>query len=432
LQLPLNKTFLMESGVMSSPQRSSQWDVGRFFSTLNYFGEVPFLGSFRWIQQWLGQSPVTPGRNLSAMKQKILVIGAETDQNSQLLKKTFQSATSVEIAFLNWPESVNRTDGGLSEGINKNTSAGTAIPESQFFLSQVQPLIHSADGLVLLSPPHGLEATTKLLDEIGQYWATAAAAVTDQLIQTLFDFSQPDSDVTVWGALDDVVMGGVSQGSIFLRAQPSEPPTSESLTQAAIAMEGFASSTHAVFAGNVSTDNSGGFSSVRTKNFEPPFNFSGWQGIQLRVKGDGQRYKFISRNSAGWDSPAYIYSFDTVADRWITLNISFADMVPTFRARSVANAPAFDPAMVYSFQLMLSKFEYDRQLNPHFKPGPFELAIARIALYRPRSALKLIVIGDSADLAQTPKAAPPSIDYRQLDSSQSDWLSQLNVVVQQP
>ena len=57
-------------------EEQSKWDAARFLATLNYFGEVPFLGSFRWIQQWLGQSPVVSGMAF-AMKKKVVVMGAE-------------------------------------------------------------------------------------------------------------------------------------------------------------------------------------------------------------------------------------------------------------------------------------------------------------------------------------------------------------------
>lgn len=36
---------------------------------------------------------------------------------------------------------------------------------------------------------------------------------------------------------------------------------------------------------------------------------------------------------------------------------------------------------VYAFQMMLSKFEYDGQLNPNFKEGPFSLTISSIEAY---------------------------------------------------
>ncbi|NJR66051.1 MAG: CIA30 family protein [Leptolyngbyaceae cyanobacterium CRU_2_3] len=181
------------------------------------------------------------------------------------------------------------------------------------------------------------------------------SASTDRLI---FDFTQPsDMLPAIWGALDDVVMGGVSQSGI----------------QFGVA--------GACFSGQVSTANSGGFASVRTRNFEPSLDLSDYTGIELRVKGDGNRYKFMLRAETRWDGIAYCYSFDTVAHAWITVRVAFAALIPVFRAKTVGNSP-FAADRITSMQLMLSKFEYDGGLNPHFQPGSFQLQIASIGAYR--------------------------------------------------
>ena len=179
----------------------------------------------------------------------------------------------------------------------------------------------------------------------------------------LFDFSHPRSAagleaMALWGALDDVVMGGVSQSG-FQGGEES-----------------------ACFTGYVSTDNSGGFASVRTRNFDPPLNLGTYQGLTLRVRGDGQRYKVFLRDREGWDAIAYGMSFDTVPQTWITVEVPFSHLVPVFRARSKPNAKPLDPSNLRSLQLMLSKFEYDQALNPHFTPGPFCLEIHTVAAYR--------------------------------------------------
>ena len=177
------------------------------------------------------------------------------------------------------------------------------------------------------------------------------------LANVIFDFQQPTEPMRdLWGALDDVVMGGVSQSGTQLRS------------------EGLA------FTGYVSTANSGGFASVRTRNFEPPLDLSVHSGLELRVKGDGQRYKFFLRDGAGWDTVAYAYSFDTVEDGWVTVRIPFAEMKAVQRARVVQRAP-INTGRIYSLQIMLSKFEYDRQLNPYFTAGPFQLLVESIKVY---------------------------------------------------
>jgi len=57
--------------------------------------------------------------------------------------------------------------------------------------------------------------------------------------------------------------------------------------------------------GNVSTNNSGGFVSVRCKNFEPALDLAAYEGLKLRVLGNGLRYKCIIRTDAGWDGVGY-------------------------------------------------------------------------------------------------------------------------------
>lgn len=173
----------------------------------------------------------------------------------------------------------------------------------------------------------------------------------------LFDFRQPSALNDTWGALDDVVMGGVSASSFQLQAGS------------------------ALFTGNVSTANSGGFASVRTRNFEPVLNLSGSAGLVLRIQGDGQRYKFLIRDEESWDSVAYARSFDTIEHQWITVRIPFADMVPVFRAKTLKDGRMLNPSRIRSLQFMLSKFEYDGALNPHFTPGVFRLQVETIRMY---------------------------------------------------
>ncbi|WP_246828902.1 CIA30 family protein [Synechococcus sp. PCC 7502] len=174
---------------------------------------------------------------------------------------------------------------------------------------------------------------------------------------SLFNFRDPSKNSQdAWGAIDDVVMGGVSQSNITV------------------------SSSGAIFSGVVSTANSGGFASVRTRNFEPPLNLAQYTGIELRLKGDGQRYKFLVRGETRWDGVAFSISFDTERERWITVRIPFTQMQPIFRSKTVAGA-ILNPAQIYAFQLMLSKFEYDGALNPRFTAGNFQLQIESISAY---------------------------------------------------
>lgn len=80
------------------------------------------------------------------------------------------------------------------------------------------------------------------------------------------------------------VMGGVSEST--LRVVPGAGETVEG------SGGGGGIGAAAVFSGEVCTSNSGGFVSVRTRNISPPLDLSAYDALRLRVKGDGNRYKF--------------------------------------------------------------------------------------------------------------------------------------------
>ncbi|XP_020250767.1 uncharacterized protein LOC109828146 [Asparagus officinalis] len=167
-----------------------------------------------------------------------------------------------------------------------------------------------------------------------------------------------------WVALDDVVMGGVSESTFQIDPSGSEDggPTG-------------------LFKGCINFANNGGFTSIRTKNFSIPEDLSAYDGIEMRVKGDGRRYKLIVRTSSDWDTVGYTASFDTKDGQWQTIKIPFSSLRPVFRARTKDDAPPFDPSHIFTLQLMYSKFEYDGKLNPTFVEGAFQLPFSSIRAY---------------------------------------------------
>jgi hypothetical protein len=120
-----------------------------------------------------------------------------------------------------------------------------------------------------------------------------------------------------WGALDDVVMGGVSESGLQLvqgAGEGSGPAlvfrcarrgggVGEQGTAPPAAPRGWCRrngrlSSHAspnpcppdpTPRGVVSTDNSGGFASIRSRNWEPPLDLGAYAGLRLRLKGNGLR-----------------------------------------------------------------------------------------------------------------------------------------------
>lgn len=200
--------------------------------------------------------------------------------------------------------------------------------------------------------------------------ALASGGVPSQPAPVVLLDGNDASSCSQYGCLDDGVMGGVSASELVAETIPfgtAATPTAP----AAVAM----------FRGTVSAANSGGFASVRNRNWEPPKDCSSATGISVRCFGDGQRYKLFLRTDAGWDAIAYGVSFDTVAGQWATVKLPFSSFRAIFRARTISAAP-LDAKSIRSVQIMLSKFEYDGELNPNFRgPGPFRLPIAAIQTY---------------------------------------------------
>ncbi|NJM85123.1 MAG: CIA30 family protein, partial [Leptolyngbyaceae cyanobacterium RM2_2_21] len=337
-----------------APQSSGQWNLTQFIETLNFFGEIPLLGNIRWLQQMFDSFAIVSAASFPdpVKAGKILIVGAATFWGQSIAKILHQQGYTLTF----WLESSSQQN----------------LPEylPGEFVTELSPEMLNGVSAIFICDTD--------LDSIEQWTQRfSSLASSAEVTYPLFDFRQPSAEMkmkSIWGALDDVVMGGVSSGG---------------LTQGNGA---------AAFSGNVSTANSGGFSSVRTRDFDPPFDLKDWQGICLTLQGDGQRYKFILRDRQGWDSVAYCRSFDTVSQQETTVHIPFASLRPTFRAKTVNDAAPFDPSRVYSFQIMLSKFEYDRALNPHFEAGSFELKIKNIDVYASPKALNIFNLGPQPHL----------------------------------
>lgn len=107
-----------------------------------------------------------------------------------------------------------------------------------------------------------------------------------------------------WRIVDDVVMGGRSDGSFSV----SEAGTG-------------------VFRGRVSLENSGGFSSVQHNL--PERSVEGYRHFEIRLKGDGKRYQFRARSEPS-QRHAYAFYFQTTGD-WQTIRIPMDQMFPTWR-----------------------------------------------------------------------------------------------------
>lgn len=143
----------------------------------------------------------------------------------------------------------------------------------------------------------------------------------------LFEFSDREP---AWLTVDDNVMGGISQSEVQVDAN------SGLLT----------------FAGTVSLENNGGFASARSQPMS--YDLGSFDGIALRVRGDGQAYRFRVYSEETGRDIAYTAIFETEADAWTEVTIRFSDMVPLYRGFVVNQAGPLNPEMIRSFGLMIS------------------------------------------------------------------------------
>lgn len=114
----------------------------------------------------------------------------------------------------------------------------------------------------------------------------------------LFDFAEPAA-MRGWQIEDDGVMGGVSKGT-FTRDPAG----------------------HAVFSGEVSLDNNGGFSSVQ--RYFDPIDVSSCHSAIIRIKGDGKKYRFIVESEKD-ARHYYVANFETNGE-WQEIEIPLRQM----------------------------------------------------------------------------------------------------------
>tara|TARA_R110001592_G_scaffold13718_12_gene62743 strand:+ start:2535 stop:3035 length:501 start_codon:yes stop_codon:yes gene_type:complete len=121
----------------------------------------------------------------------------------------------------------------------------------------------------------------------------------------IFEFNA-ESNISKWVILDDIVMGGKSDGNFTLNKKGN-----------------------GVFSGVISLDNNGGFSSVRYRLDKKCLKK--YSKFIIKIKGDGKAYQFRAKKNQ-YDSHSYIYTFQTTSD-WQTIEIPFSEMYPAFRGR---------------------------------------------------------------------------------------------------
>ena len=180
---------------------------------------------------------------------------------------------------------------------------------------------------------------------------------------SIAEFTPKEADSQGWRVVDDGVMGGLSKGKIE------------------ISKDGILN-----FYGNLSLDNNGGFSSLRTSKMN--LNLSGAEGLVARVKGDGRTYQMRFNTDARFRGREVSFKsdFETKKNQWIEIKVPFEDFSGSFRGMNLKKEK-FDPAKIQRIGLLLG----DK------KAGPFELQVDWIRTYGNKAGSSDIVSAALAD-----------------------------------
>lgn len=164
---------------------------------------------------------------------------------------------------------------------------------------------------------------------------------------TLFEFTTEKS-VQNWHTENDVVMGGVSE------------------SQVTCALEALAQGGAARFSGEVSLENGGGFAQILYD--KSVLDLTGFQGLELFVKGDDQTYELRLETDA--ERVAYAQSLPAKGE-WSRVQLAFTDFSATHHGDAVPNAPELNLGAVRTVGFLIG----DNQ------EGRFELLIGEVKAY---------------------------------------------------
>ena len=147
----------------------------------------------------------------------------------------------------------------------------------------------------------------------------------------IFDFNSK-SNINSWQIVNDVVMGGKSSSTITINKDG-----------------------HGQFSGTVSTENNGGFSSVR-HTFKS-VSVKKISKICVFIKGDGKDYQLRIKDSFK-NYFSYINTFST-SGKWQLIEIPLSDLYPSYRGRKL-NKPNFYHNVIEEIAFLISNNKNER------------------------------------------------------------------------
>lgn len=152
------------------------------------------------------------------------------------------------------------------------------------------------------------------------------------------------SEANRWHAINDDVMGGISQSAFTVQDGEGR------------------------FHGEVSLENGGGFASVRREPdaFEPTLHYA--HGVILSVRGDGRTYQLRLKSTRLEDASAYRVTFTPPQHQWETLHVAWSDFEAIRRGTLLTDASPLEPQTIHQLGFLIA----DRTA------GPFCLRVASL------------------------------------------------------
>jgi len=169
-------------------------------------------------------------------------------------------------------------------------------------------------------------------------------------LKLLVDFNAAnladDSLLHGWKIITDAVMGGCSSGDFRIMATGT-----------------------ACFSGHVSLKNNGGFVTTRAAISQSIDNK--YQGIAIRVLGDGNLYSFRIKTSHMSNDIQFKQEFETHADTWQSIKLAFKDFEAVYRGKPINDAPKLIQEEIKELGFLIANKQ----------SGDFSLIISSIGLY---------------------------------------------------
>ena len=157
-----------------------------------------------------------------------------------------------------------------------------------------------------------------------------------------YDFGADGHDD--WFALNDDVMGGVSVGEVLM--------TDETL----------------IFEGAVSTNNNGGFVSLRSPT--ETYDFSDFTQVEISYRAEGHDFKMIMPDRQAWYMPKFEHEVIVPSSGWTTTTVDLYDFVQTTMTGYGDAETGVEMSEAYLSEVIRLEF-----INSEFESGAFRLEL---------------------------------------------------------